>query len=128
MAALALMESTSILAPVQKDTKAPTARSMLTTAVRIRVRMTALVLTASIAILVPVQKDSKELTETNIARAVRFLKNRNEVCFHMTTSFQSQNKLLDYMSVIINVAIWIPIMMDISKNNAFEHFRGILGK
>jgi hypothetical protein len=57
-----------------------------------------------------------------------FLKNRNEVCFHMTTRFQSQNKLLDYMSVIINVAIWIPIMMDISKNNAFEHFRGILGK
>jgi hypothetical protein len=33
--------------------------------------MMALVLTASIAILVPVQKDSKELTETNIARAVK---------------------------------------------------------
>jgi hypothetical protein len=60
MAALALMESTSILARVQKDSKEPIARSMLTTALRIRVRMAALVLTAPIAILVPVQKDLKE--------------------------------------------------------------------
>jgi hypothetical protein len=31
--------------------------------------------------------------------------------------------LLDYMLVIINIGILIPIMMDISKNNAFQHSR-----
>jgi hypothetical protein len=54
------MESTSILAPVQKDLKGPTARSSVTTAIRTHVLMAALVLTAPIAILVPVQKDLKE--------------------------------------------------------------------
>jgi hypothetical protein len=52
-----------------------------------------------------------------------FLKNRDEVRFCMTTGFQSRSKLLDYTSVIINIGILIPIMMDISKNNAFEHSR-----
>jgi hypothetical protein len=57
-----------------------------------------------------------------------FLKNRNEVHFHVTMSFQSCSKLLDYTSVIINIGILIPIMMDISKNNAFKHSRGRNGQ
>jgi hypothetical protein len=65
MAARVLTASIAILAPVQKDSKGPTARSMLT-ALRICVRMTALVMTASIAILVPGQKDPKE----SIARSM----------------------------------------------------------
>ena len=52
-----------------------------------------------------------------------FHKNRNEVHFRVTTGFQSRSKLLYYTSVIINIGILIPIMMDISKNNAFEHSR-----
>jgi hypothetical protein len=40
-------------------------------------------------------------------------------------SFQSQSKLSDYTLVIINIGILIPIMMDISKNNAFQHSRGM---
>jgi hypothetical protein len=35
---------------------------------------------------------------------------------------------LDYTSVIINIGILIPIMMDISKNNAFKHSRGRNGQ
>jgi hypothetical protein len=62
MAELAPMESISILALDQKDSKEPTARATLTTALRIPVYMAALVLTASIVILVPVKKDSKELS------------------------------------------------------------------
>jgi hypothetical protein len=54
-----------------------------------------------------------------------FFKNRNQVRFCMTMSFQSQSKLLDYTSVIINIGILIPKAMDISKNNAFEHSRGM---
>jgi hypothetical protein len=72
MMALALMESRSILAPVQKDTKGLTAISMLTTALRIRVRMMALVLTASIAILAHFQKDSKEpIARSTVTTAIR---------------------------------------------------------
>jgi hypothetical protein len=41
----------------------------------------------------------------------------------MTTGFQSWSKLSDYISVIINIGILIPITMDISKNDAFEHSR-----
>jgi hypothetical protein len=72
MAARVLMASIAILAPVKKDSKGQTARSMLMTALRIRVRMKALVLTASIAILVPVQKDSKEpIARSLLAIALR---------------------------------------------------------
>jgi hypothetical protein len=35
---------------------------------------------------------------------------------------------LDYTSVIINIGILIPIMMEISKNNAFKHSRGRNGQ
>jgi hypothetical protein len=52
-----------------------------------------------------------------------FLKNRDEVRFCVTTGFQSRSKLSDYILVIINIGILIPITMDISKNDAFEHSR-----
>jgi hypothetical protein len=52
-----------------------------------------------------------------------FLKNRDEVRFCVTTGFQSRRKLSDYILVIINIGILIPITMDISKNDAFEHSR-----
>jgi hypothetical protein len=45
--------------------------------------------------------------------------------FHMNTSFQSQSNLSDYTSVIINIGILIPIMMEISRNNTFKHSRGM---
>jgi hypothetical protein len=47
---------------VQKDSKEPIARSTVTTAIRIRVRMAELAPMETISILALVQKDSKEPT------------------------------------------------------------------